>query len=181
MDQPVHIHQSFERFFNEHYAAVLRYCLTIVVNRDEAKDIVQQAFISMWQAKDLKPAGIFSRAYLYKTVYHASLNHLKHEKVKRKYISEVSATRTGSIEAQTGDVNGLQKKIDMTIDALPEQCGKIFRMSRYDNLKYREIAAKLSLSEKTVENQMGKALKILREALRHHLPLLLILIYLYHG
>jgi RNA polymerase sigma-70 factor (ECF subfamily) len=68
----------------------------------------------------------------------------------------------------------LRKRLDAAIDLLPEQCGKIFKMSRYEHLKYQEIAEQLGLSIKTVENQMGKALKILRQQLKEYLPLLII-------
>lgn len=70
------------------------------------------------------------------------------------------------------------RKLDRAIEALPEQCRRIFKMSCFDGLKYKEIASELSISEKTVENQMGKALKILRELLKNYHPLLLILLYL---
>ena len=69
----------------------------------------------------------------------------------------------------------LQEKINMASDRLPEQCAKIFRMSRFENLKYQEIADGLGLSVKTVENQMGKALKLMRESLKDYITLLLIL------
>ena len=73
------------------------------------------------------------------------------------------------------DGNELQDKITETIEKLPPERKKVFVMSRFDNLKYKEIAEKLDISVKTVENQMGKALKFLREELKDFLPLLIFL------
>jgi len=70
----------------------------------------------------------------------------------------------------------LQKKINSSIDGLPEQCAKIFKMSRFEYLKYQEIADRLNISVKTVENQMGKALKILRENMKEYLVVVLTII-----
>jgi RNA polymerase sigma-70 factor, ECF subfamily len=75
----------------------------------------------------------------------------------------------------------LQQKIETVINQLPEQCGRIFRMSRNEQLKYREIADQLHISEKTVENQMGKALRNLKLLLQNYLPALLILIQFFHA
>ena len=70
----------------------------------------------------------------------------------------------------------LQQKIEKAIQRLPEQCRLVFKMSRYEELKYREIASVLNISIKTVENQMGKALKLMRENLADYLTLLFIMI-----
>ena len=74
-----------------------------------------------------------------------------------------------------GDQMELQSRITRALSKLPEQCGLIFRLSRFDEMKYAEIATHLGISIKTVENQMGKALRILREELKEYLPVLLML------
>ena len=67
----------------------------------------------------------------------------------------------------------MQNKIREAIDKLPKERKKIFLMIRFDNLKYAEVAEKLSISVKTVENQMGSALRFLREELKEYLPLII--------
>jgi RNA polymerase sigma-70 factor (ECF subfamily) len=167
--------KEFEQFFQEYYIPVLHYCGTIVKDMDDANDIVQQVFVSMWQKSEEINIHTSARAYLYKMVYNASLDFLKHEKIKLRHRKEAPEINNVTAFSDKAAENELEEKIELAIAELPERCGKIFRMSRLKNLKYREIATVLNISEKTVENQMGKALKILREALKDYLPILLLL------
>lgn len=164
--------KEFELFFNDQYVPVLRYCHTIVKDMSAAEDIVQQAFAGIWQKKDT--AIIISvKAYLYKSVYHASLDFLKHEKIKMKYRLANNNKIPPVVENMSGQKE-LQARIVEAIDSLPPLCGQIFRMNRLEQMKYHEIAEALDIPPKKVENQIGKALKILREALKDYLPLLII-------
>ena len=173
--------QEYEKLFNECYVPVLRYCCTIILDADDAEDIVQQVFVSLWQKiKDNDIIRISARAYLYKAVYNASLDFLKHKKIRKKYEEERLSDDNAIAYANEMPDNELQRKIQDSIAQLPDQCGRIFRMNRFENLKYREIAAELNIAEKTVENQMGKALKMLKKSLKEYLPLLLTIIYLFH-
>lgn len=169
--------KEFEQFFQAYYTPVLHYCVTIVNDINDAKDIVQKVFVSVWQKSSEINIHTSARAYLYKMVYNASLDYLKHEKIKQRHRKEALATdNSGSFYDKTVQ-NELEIKVKHAIAALPEQCQKIFSMSRFENLKYREIAVLLNISEKTVENQMGKALKLLKEMLKEYLPLLILIIY----
>ncbi|RFS17025.1 RNA polymerase sigma-70 factor [Emticicia sp. C21] len=170
--------RELEKLFNAYYSPVLLYSLTIVKNRDDAEDIVQQAFIGLWQKMGAADFHTSARAYLYKTVYHASLDFLKHEKVKKRHEAEVLHNADEMPDTYKNEEEDLYTKLEQAIETLPEQCRRIFRMSRFDGLKYKEIAAELAISEKTVENQMGKALKMLRGTLKNYYPLLLILLSL---
>jgi RNA polymerase sigma-70 factor (ECF subfamily) len=116
-------------------------------------------------------------AYLYKSVYHESLNYLKHRKVRMAYTMH-AARQKNEVENTSSRVQlaELQERIDAALKDLPEQCRTIFQMSRFEELKYQEIADRLGLSVKTVENQMGKALRILRLKLADYLPLIAILL-----
>lgn len=130
----------------------------------DAEDIVQQAFLSLWKKTETVEMHTAARAYLYKTVYNASLDYLKHQKVKRRYEAEMKSSPPA---ITTADPNWKEERsrIEAAVKELPEGCRKIFMMSRVEGLRYKEIAAALGISEKTVENQLGKALKILRERL----------------
>lgn len=168
--------EEFEHFFQEYYIPVLHYCGTILKDMDDAKDIVQQAFVSLWQKREETNFHTSSRAYLYKTTYNASLDFLKHKKIKLKHAQETLNTNSVAEFSDPAAERELETKIHHAIGELPEQCKKIFVMSRFENLKYREIADRLNIAEKTVENQMGKALKLLRELLKNYLSLLVIAI-----
>ncbi|MEP7107784.1 MAG: RNA polymerase sigma-70 factor [Ferruginibacter sp.] len=168
--------KEFEQFFNEYYIPAVRYCATMVKDMDDAEDIVQQVFIGLWNKREVIKIHTSARAYLYKTVYNAGLDFLKHEKVKAIHQRETITNNQEGLYSDSTITNELRQKIEKEISELPEQCGKIFKMCKIENLKYREVASELNISEKTVEKQMGKALKLLRESLREYLPLFLILL-----
>jgi RNA polymerase sigma-70 factor (ECF subfamily) len=83
-----------------------------------------------------------------------------------------------SVESTTRTVMAteLETRIHLAMDKLPEQCRLVFKLSRFEELKYGEIAEQLNISVKTVENQMGKALRIMREQLKDYLPLVIALV-----
>jgi RNA polymerase sigma-70 factor, ECF subfamily len=166
--------QAFESIFNSYYDALVGYGKTIIKDVDEAEDIVQQVFISVWEKRLAIEIHTSFRAMLYKAVYNSCLNRIKHDEVKRSYAREIKLTSSSSFSHEDIQHKELQKKINVAIDQLPEQCAKIFKMSRFEYLKYQEIADKLDLSVKTVENQMGKALRLLRESMKDYLLLLII-------
>ncbi|TKC13309.1 RNA polymerase sigma-70 factor [Pedobacter polaris] len=168
--------QSFEHLFKAHYKALHAYANMILKDLDLAEEIVQNMFLRFWEKRDLLNVETSIKAYLYKSIYNDSLNYLKHEKVKVKYqdftkntTSELSESAAAKIE-----LTELQFNLRIALNELPEQCRTIFQMSRFEELKYREIAEQLGISIKTVENQMGKALKILRLKLVDFLILFLI-------
>jgi len=166
---------SFENVFKLHYKSLHAYAAVILKDADDAEEIVQQLFLKFWEKRELLSVQTSVKAYLYKCVYHDSLNYLKHQKVKRKYedytqqhMNTTFATGVDRLEATE-----LQEQINLALNDLPEQCRTIFQMSRFEELKYREIADELGLSIKTVENQMGKALRIMRIKLADFLVLII--------
>jgi RNA polymerase sigma-70 factor, ECF subfamily len=103
-------------------------------------------------------------------VRNGSLNALKHNKVKQKQADV--AKRAGEPTTQQALTDELEQRINIALNQLPEQCRLVFQMSRMEDLKYGEIAGQLNISIKTVENHMGKALRIMRQHLRDYLILL---------
>lgn len=168
--------KAFEMVFNDFYTPLVNYSNTIVKNQNDAEDIVQQLFITVWQKRsDLEKVDSL-RNYLYRSVYNASLNRVKQQAVRTNYAKE--QMRVVSDKYETNIVHKeLQQKINEAIEKLPEQCAKVFKLSRFNEMKYQEIADELNISVKTVENHMGKALKLMRELLKDYLPVILILLY----
>jgi RNA polymerase sigma-70 factor, ECF subfamily len=166
--------KAFEMLFNQYYKPLVNYSFTLLKDTGEAEDIVQQVYINVWQKRDELDIHTSPRAFLYKSVYNASLNRIKQNNVRNAYAADAKVTAPIADEADTVVAKELKQKIDFAIEQLPEQCGKIFKMSRYGNLKYQEIANELGISVKTVENQMGKALKTLRVTLKEYMPLLIL-------
>ncbi len=162
---------DFETLFKTHYKALHAYASVILKDEDDAEEIVQQLFLKFWEKRELLSVQTSLKAYLYKCVYHDSLNYLKHQKVKNKY-QDFTQHRMENVYNDRIEVVELQAQINLALNDLPEQCRTIFQMSRFEELKYREIADALGLSVKTVENQMGKALRIMRIKLADFLVLI---------
>jgi len=168
---------AFEMLFRTYYQPLCNYAYTFVQDRDEAEEIVQSTFLNVWEKRDNLSIHTGVKPYLYAMVRNASLNVLKHEKIKQQHVTMEMAVAERSVESVTRTVmaSELETKIYKAMDKLPEQCRLVFKLSRFEELKYSEIAEQLNISIKTVENQMGKALKIMRDQLKDYLPLLIVL------
>lgn len=174
---------AFQNCFHKFYRKLRVYAYTFVRDNEDAEEIVQQVFCRIWERKDqLRPEGSL-QSFLYRSVYNESLSLLRHQKVRNTF----QIYQTKHMENQDPDVSHqilaseLSNHIQRAIAELPEQCRTIFQMSRFEQLKYQQIADVMNISIKTVENQMGKALKVLRIKLVEFLPVLIILLYLYHN
>lgn len=168
---------EFETIFKSHYQRLHRYAITILKDADDAEELVQDTFADLWEKKETIPEVQSMAAYLCRAVHNRCLNHLKHEKVKNKY--ERYALHTGTEVdnyAAPNKTHQMEHRLRQALEQLPEQCRTVFQLSRFEDLKYREIAAYMGLSVKTVEHHMGKALKIMRVSLADLLPLLLIIL-----
>ena len=173
---------AFEQIFHAYYKALVHYAKTILKDMDDSEDIVQQVFVSVWEKRlkiEIHPS---LRALLYKSVHNACLNKIKQQQVRSGYAKEVIQLHNEQgITQDSIQQKELQHKIEAAMDMMPEQCAKIFKMSRFEQMKYQEIAEALNLSVKTIENQMGKALKIMREQLKEYLPLLIMILSQYYS
>lgn len=171
---------AFERFFKTYFKSLYAYAFTMVQDEIMAEEIVQQVFYKIWEKKEQFAVHTSVKAFLYKAIYNECLNYLKHQKHKnthQSYVVYVNRDRVSDDNAAMRvELNELQSRLQAALSELPEQCRTIFYMSRFDELKYREIAERMGLSIKTIEAQMGKALKILRGKLIDFLPLLIWLI-----
>lgn len=170
---------AFEQMFKTHFKRLHAYAFTILRDEMEAEETVQQVFFKIWERNENLSLTGSVTAYLYRAVHNESLNYIKHQKVKSSHQLHVAYTMKNEVEHPAKKVlaGELEKKIHLALNELPEQCRTIFQMSRFDELKYREIADKLGISVKTVENQMGKALKILRVKLVDFLTFILLFIH----
>jgi len=167
---------TFEQVFKSHFKRLHAFAFTILQNEAEAEEIVQQVFFKLWERNDNLSVTGSVTAYLYRAVHNESLNFIKHQKVKSNHQLHVAYSMKNEVEHPAKKVlaGELEKKIHAALNELPEQCRTIFQLSRFDELKYREIADKLGISVKTVENQMGKALKLMRAKLVDFLSFILL-------
>lgn len=172
--------QEFERLFKDHFKSLYAYAFTILKNEAIAEETVQHVFYKVWEKKIPGTIQTSLKAYLYKAVYHESLNYLKHQKIKAQYqlhVMHQSKNQADQGASRKMMLKELEEKLRDAMNALPQQCRTIFQMSRFDGLKYQEIANQLGISVKTVENQMGKALKQLRVKLIDYLPVFILALF----
>jgi RNA polymerase sigma-70 factor, ECF subfamily len=161
---------AFEMIFRTYYQPLCRYAYSFLQDKEEAEEVVQASFITVWEKRNNIAIETSLKSYLYRMVRNSCLNVIKHEKVKQLAVSEVAYESV----AQKIQAAELEIKITEAMKTLPEQCRLVFQLSRFEELKYQEIADQLQISVKTVENHMGKALKLMREQLKDYLPLFLI-------
>lgn len=156
------------------------YAFTILKNADNAEEITQSVFVKLWEKKDQLSIESSVKSYLYRMVHNDCMNLLKHEAVKKRFEKEKMYAMKNETDSAGKKImsSQLEEKLTDALRELPEQCRTIFQLSRFEELKYREIAHQLGISEKTVENQMGKALKLLRIKLADFLPFIILMIAL---
>ena len=169
---------AFEMIFRTYYQPLCKYAYSFLNDKDEAEEVVQASFISIWEKRGELSIQTSLKSYLYRMVRNACLNVIKHEKVKQQHAQVQLAGGEPAQESSSQPVlaSELEQKIYESMKRLPEQCRVVFQLSRFEGLKYQEIADQLDISVKTVENQVGKALKIMRTQLKEYLPLFLIFI-----
>lgn len=173
------VEDLFEQVFKSHFKSLHAYACTIMRDPMPAEEIVQNIFLKLWEKKEDITIKENISVYLYRAVHNESLNYLRHRKVRSAYQSYAMRQHKQTEQEKPAEkvvMKELEKKLEIALQELPEQCRTIFQLSRFEDLKYREIADKLGLSVKTIENQMGKALKLLRLKLVDFLPTILLFI-----
>ncbi|MDR2914414.1 MAG: RNA polymerase sigma-70 factor [Tannerella sp.] len=161
----------FQYLFNTYYQPLVAYAYKIVNDHQEAEDIIQDVFLSLWINKDTFNYDQPIKPYLFKAVYNRSINYLK----ARKPSIDITASDAGQLlsdeiisshQEESLLLKETSEQIKNFIETLPAQCKKIFKLSRISGLKNKEIAKTLNISKKTVESHISKALKDLRTHLK---------------
>lgn len=171
---------DFERLFRTYYLGLKSYAQKMLKDPDQAEEVVQEVFFKLWEKRKDVSIDTSMKSYLFRAVHNHCLNIFKHQKVRENYKAHVESLPEEFQLDKTDSMiqTDIKEKILEGIALLPEQCGRIFRMNRLEGYKYREIAEKLGISQKTVEGQMSKAMKRMRKHLKDHMPLFLLLILL---
>jgi len=159
---------QFEFLFRSSYSALVKYAKRLIKDNDNAEEIVQDLFFRLWQNKEKIKIESSLNGYLFRSVHNKCLHFIQHQKVVTKYSEEV-LRKTDDYPENPSEIlqhKELQERIAGILERLPERCGKIFCMNRFDGFKYAEIAEKLEISVKTVEADMSKALKEFRKELK---------------
>lgn len=163
--------KAFEGLFKLYYTRLTLFANRFVNNVPVAEEIVSDVFAMIWEKADTITLTTSLSAYLFKTVQNRCFNYLKHQKVENLYVNYLERHNLVDEVVNNAEARYLEKEtaaqIKQALENLPDKCREIFVMSRFDHLKYKEIADKLEISPKTVERQISIALQKLRMLLKH--------------
>ena len=169
---------SFEALFRSFFPGLVLFAQKYVPDRDTAMEIVHNVFLNLWEKRESLDMSTSLKSYLFRSVHNRCLNFIRDQKkfnrdgtLLEKLDNDQFTDASDLLEEQE-----LEQRIFDSLRALPDRCRQIFSMNRFEGMKYAEIAAKLNISVKTVETQMSKALKILREKLIDYLKILILFI-----
>lgn len=162
--------ESFEKLFFSFYSELLRYAGSLVQKNEIAEEVVQDVFYNVWKNRESIRITQSWKSYLYRSVYNNSMMHLRKKRrefnIEDKLLPEKEENSANPF--QELEFKEVSTVVSNTIAKLPERTREIFLLNRQEGLKYREIADQLSISLKTVEANMGKALKALRSSLEKY-------------
>ena len=162
---------AFDAAFRAHYARLVAAAESVVRSRAVAEELAQDVMLALWMKRETLVVEDSLLAYLYRATRNRALNHVRHERVHQRAAPLVadapSVSPTGPSALADAEI---ATAVSAALEHLPDRCREVFELSRVQYLTYAEIAASLGISIKTVEAQMGKALRILREQLADWLP-----------
>lgn len=164
--------KDFEALFKEWFQTLTNYAYKLLLDQSSAEDAVQQVFAKVWEKRNQLEIDSSVKSYLFRATYNTCMNELKRNK-KLNHFEELAEKASHFSADETARSSDLERSIKQGLNNLPERCRAIFVLSRYENLKYKEIAQLLDISIKTVENQMGKALKLMRVHLKEFITIVL--------
>lgn len=162
---------AYDSAFRAWYAVMVRVAVALLHDTDAAEEVAQDVMVELWRRRHAMDADVSLSGYLLRSVRNRSLNHLRHLRVRKQAKPDVEALYEAPVGSDQPIVaNELAAAAKQALSELPPRCREIFELSRVQGLKYSQIAEALDISQKTVEAQMGKALRVLRERLAPWLP-----------
>lgn len=160
--------ESFKQLYRYYFQRLLRFCISLVHIKESAEEIVNDVFVNLWERRIHLHKIINPNVYLYVAVKNQSLAYLSKDRLRETvdisllYHDHLKFTLDPEQIMITAE---MRKKIEQAVDQLPQRCKLIFKLIKEDGLKYKEAAAILNLSVKTVESQMAIAMKKLMTAI----------------
>lgn len=152
---------AFRTLFDRHYKSLCYTAYKVFSDEHQAKDIAQEVFLNLWRRRAAINIHTSVAAFLRRAVVNKSIDHVRAKKID--FEDCTIPDKASNIEQQQLELKELKSLIHHTVNQLPERCRLIFSLSRFEELSHKEIASQLNISEKTVENQITKALKLLRK------------------
>jgi RNA polymerase sigma-70 factor (ECF subfamily) len=161
---------GFDEIFRAHYAGLVGFAESILRDRADAEDTAQEVLLELWRRRSNIVLETSLRAYLFQSTRNRALNRIRHQRVVDRLDPEVAKPSPSPRPDRELAEREMAVLVKQAIAELPDRCREVFLLSREQGLRYAEIATALGISIKTVEAQMGKALRLLRERLAAWLP-----------
>lgn len=172
---------AFRLLFDRHYPLLLADAYRLFPDEDTCKDLAQEVFVELWRKRESLDIRISLRAYLRRAVVNRTLNFIKSS---RRFVLEEAEAEAPIADTSPADIRHKQEQenldaaLQAALETLPEKCRLVFSLSRFEQQSHREISESLGISMKTIENQITKALRVLREALAQYAHLSPVVIFL---
>ena len=172
------IDSKYEEMFRTYFSSLSYFAQKYISDLDTCKEIVHNVFINIWEKREEFDFEKPAKSYLFTSVYNRCMNFIRDNKKFKSDvdISEIHNISDFSQHSEAIEAAELESNIWKIINSLPEKCREVFVLNRFEDKKYSEIAEHLNISVKTVETQMSKALKTLREHLKDYLHLILFIL-----
>ncbi|MBN1598836.1 MAG: RNA polymerase sigma-70 factor [Bacteroidales bacterium] len=164
---------AYEMLFKEYYQMLTVFANRYIQDLETSKELVQDLFVSLYEKRNSLEINSSLKSYLFRSVHNRCINMINAKKIRDKYAEYVNANMNLSENSLEEEVylSEMQQAIYTAISELPPKCRKIFKMNRFEGLSNNDIAEQLSLSKRTVETQISKALKILRVKLEPYIAI----------
>jgi RNA polymerase sigma-70 factor (ECF subfamily) len=161
---------GFDDIFRAHYAGLVGFAYSILKDRADAEDTAQEVMLELWRRRSNIVLETSLRAYLFQSTRNRALNRIRHQRVVDRAEPEITPPAAAPRPDRALTEREMAVVVQQALADLPDRCREVFRLSREQGLRYAEIAAALGISVKTVEAQIGKALRLLRARLAPWLP-----------
>ncbi len=157
---------AFDAIFRAHYAGLVRFAESILGDRGAAEEICQDVLLELWRRRESIRVETSLQSYLFRAARNRALNAVRHDNVVRREGAAIAAASPTVPRADEATYHAeMDRAVEAAVATLPPRCREIFELSRFHGLTYNEIAVAMGISAKTVEAQMGKALRVLRDRL----------------
>jgi RNA polymerase sigma-70 factor, ECF subfamily len=179
--------RAYEQMFKTYYSMLFNYAREIVKNQIQAEEIVVETFMKIWSKRQEINIETSLKPYLFRSVYNACINHIRHKAIEDKYqayfVHHIQTNDNFRIDTSNMPLNKILYKelevvVEKSIEKLPPQCQEMFRLSRFENLSNDEIAEKLGVTVNTVRTQIAIARTKMKDFMKDYLGILVLALLL---
>jgi RNA polymerase sigma-70 factor (family 1) len=173
---------AFDVLYTRYFDRLLAYVYNRIHDKGNAEEIVQNIFYGLWMKRSSLTITSSVSAYLYGACRNLIIHSMRDEKVRKNYLTQLNLNMKSERDNSNENsimLHDFEEAVERGLSGLPARCKEIFKMSRQQNRSIHEIAEELTISHKTVENNLTTALKHLRVSLGEFITVGLLLVYIH--